>query len=683
MKTVNLSDLTALKRPVVRFLCGMSVAACVVLCACTEDLSDEVEKLKERVATLEAWQQTANGDIAAIQGIIGVLQARDYVKSVTPLPDGSGYTMTFVHHEPVVIHHGATGEAAPQIGVKQTEGVWYWTLGGERIPDGAEGYLRVSGITPQMRINPTSYEWETSVDEGVTWTSTGVQASGELMFRRIDITHSDYVEMTLADAPSTTIRIPKHKDGPRMLSFAFRVSDNPLALLYDVACEIGDSVIHALVPYIMADRQLTPVFTFEGNTVQIGSQVQESGVTRVDLSSPVVYTVHSASGKTKKYTVKVYAFNGLPIVHINTGHQPILSTEEYVEATISITNTLNGNDCEGTMRIRGRGNSTWTFFPKKPYRIKLDKKTAMLGMPADKDWVLLANYSDKSLLRTAAGFELSRLTGMPWTPRMQYVDVFLNGNYEGQYLFGEHVKAAPDRIQVDDGGFVGEFDPNFYEQEPFYAVSASYNYPYTFKEPDPATEANTAYFMNLINQYEAALKRRDFSPETGYRNFIDVESFARWYTVSQFIASIDPNRYYFVENSTDGLLRRSPVWDLDCSFGYAYPHWAIAGETGPEYKVTAYEYYGEMLEDPWFRQAVKKCWTKMKTDDLPLLYRFINETARQIQRSALANHERWDDTFAGTIIQESILQKWENEVQELKIFLSMRTVWMDAMMENW
>jgi hypothetical protein len=642
-----------------------------------------VEKLKERVATLEAWQQTVNGNISAIQGVIGVLQAGDYVESVTPLPDGSGYTMTFVHHEPVVIRHGSTGNATPQIGVAQTDGVWYWMLGGERIPDGAEGYLRVSGVTPQVRIHPESFEWETSVDEGVTWISTGVQAGGERMFREVDDSHPDYVEMTLAGEPPTVIRLPKHRDGPCLLSFAFNASDNPLSLLYDVACEINDSVICALAPYVMADKRLTPVFSFEGSSVQIGNQAQESGVTRVDFSSPVVYTVSDASGKTRKYTVKVYAFNGLPIVHIDTRKQPVNSTEDYVDATVSVTNTLNGNDYEGTMRIRGRGNSTWTFFPKKPYRIKLDEKAAMLGMPPDKDWVLLANYSDKSLLRTAAGFELSRLTGMPWTPRMQYVDVFFNGKYEGQYLFGEHVKAAPDRIRVDDDGFVGEMDPNFYEQEPFYAFSASYKNPYTFKEPDPATEENTAYFMGLINNFEAALKRRDFSAATGYRNYIDVESFAQWYIISQFISSIDPNRYYFVENSTDGRLRRSPVWDLDCSFGYAYPHWAVASVVGPEYEVPDYEYYSEMLEDSYFRQTVKKYWTKMKTDDLPLLYLFINETAQQIRLSALANYERWDDTYAGTIIKEPVLQQWENEVQELKIFLSRRTAWMDAVTASW
>ncbi|MDR2042284.1 MAG: CotH kinase family protein [Tannerella sp.] len=678
-KQLNL-NLTMPKQRIIRFVCGMFIVA-DVFCACKGDLSDEVEELQKRVAALEMRQETANGNISALQAVVSVLQASDYVVSVTPLTDGSGYMMAFARHEPVVIRHGAAGEAAPQISVEQTDGVWYWTLGGERIPNGAGDYLSVSGIPPRVRIHPESMEWETSIDGGLTWASTGAKAAVESIFLDMDISHPDYVEVTLAGEPPTLIRLPRQTTGVGFLSFAFRASDNPVSLLHDVACEISDSVIHALVPHMMADKLLTPVFTFEGRSVQVENKEQESGVTRVDFTSPVVYTVRDASGKTKKYTVKVYEFNGLPIVHIDTEKQPINSTEDYVNGTLTVTNTLNGNDCTKTMRIRGRGNSTWTYFPKKPYRIKLDEKSEMFGMPSDKDWVLLANYSDKSLLRTAASFELSRLVGLPWTPRMQYVDVFLNGNYEGSYLFGEHVKAASNRVQVDDGGILGELDPNFYAQEPFYTFSAVQKQAYTFKEPDPATEENTAYFMELINKFEAAIKRRDFSTETGYRNFIDVESFAQWYIISQTLTSIDPNFYFYVENNTNAVLRRALIWDLDCTFGYVYPHWQSAALISPEYKV-GYSYYGEMLEDPYFRQVVKKYWTKIKAD-LPQLNRYINETAQSIRLSALANYERWDDTFAGTVIKEPILQQWEDEVQDIKLFLSRRTVWMDTVIASY
>ena len=86
------------------------------------------------------------------------------------------------------------------------------------------------------------------------------------------------------------------------------------------------------------------------------------------------------------------------------------------------------------MKIRGRGNSTWDM-PKKPYKVKLESKASILGMPADKEWALLANYADKTLLRNVTAMEISRICGFKWTPRMVSVEVYMNGKYEGVYTF--------------------------------------------------------------------------------------------------------------------------------------------------------------------------------------------------------------------------------------------------------
>ena len=75
----------------------------------------------------------------------------------------------------------------------------------------------------------------------------------------------------------------------------------------------------------------------------------------------------------------------------------------------------------GGLQIRGRGNSTWGM-PKKPYRLKLTDKQSLLGMPSSRDWVLLANYSDKTLLRNALALDLGAKLGMAWTPRSAFVE---------------------------------------------------------------------------------------------------------------------------------------------------------------------------------------------------------------------------------------------------------------------
>jgi len=464
---------------------------------------------------------------------------------------------------------------------------------------------------------------------------------------------------------------------PCIDSFGFKMEDNSKILIYDVECSIQDNTISVLIPYLMPHKELIPCFTYQGQTVLVNGEIQESSVNLIDFSYPVEYMVTNESGQNITYTVIVKTYTGLPIVSIDTNDLPINSKDDYVNGILKISNTLNDEyEYNGSMRIRGRGNYTWSL-PKKPYRIKLDEKASLFGIPADKDWVLLANYSDKSLIRTATAFELSRLVGMPWTPKSTYVDVFINGKYEGQYLLCEHVKVGSNRVDVSKTGALGEID-NYYYLEPFYTQSSKGKY-YTFKEPDPATIENTAYFMSMVNALEDALDNNRFDGENGYRKYIDIESFAKWYIISQFLASYDNNYYVSVKNNVDAVLEKPLIWDLDWSMGYVATEWGFVNTISADTYI-GYTYLYQMIGDNVFRQEVKKQWLIMKEQYIPLLYNFINTTSIEIRESADANFTRWDIMNA---IGVTRLQKWENEVQFIKTFLSDRTVWMDNEMAEW
>ena len=100
-----------------------------------------------------------------------------------------------------------------------------------------------------------------------------------------------------------------------------------------------------------------------------------------------------------------------------------------------------------SLKIKGRGNYTWTGFDKKPYRLKFDKKVSIMGMKKNKHFGLLAHADDDlGFLRNAVGFELSRRLGLAWTPTAEPVEVFLNGDYIGLYFLTELVRVDPDRV---------------------------------------------------------------------------------------------------------------------------------------------------------------------------------------------------------------------------------------------
>lgn len=169
-----------------------------------------------------------------------------------------------------------------------------------------------------------------------------------------------------------------------------------------------------------------------------------------DLAKWITVTV-TAGGDSVE--AKMF-FSKLPVLYIDTeGGQAITSKEKYIDANLRVqgTDTFNADDYklyDGLTEIRGRGNSTWGQ-PKKPYRLKLDKKTDMFGMGKSKHWVLLANYMDESLQRNTLAYNLSASMGMEHCSTV-FVDVVLNGDFVGNYQFCENIRVDPNRVDIFD-----------------------------------------------------------------------------------------------------------------------------------------------------------------------------------------------------------------------------------------
>ena len=110
---------------------------------------------------------------------------------------------------------------------------------------------------------------------------------------------------------------------------------------------------------------------------------------------------------------------------------PVNSKETYVNCSITVKSDNKDWNYSGNGKIRGRGNSSWLWYPKKPYRIKLNDKAEMLGLKSEKDWVLLANYRDPTHLMNTFVFTTGQGLGMPFTNHVRYAEVTLNGDYIG------------------------------------------------------------------------------------------------------------------------------------------------------------------------------------------------------------------------------------------------------------
>jgi len=375
---------------------------------------------------------------------------------------------------------------------------------------------------------------------------------------------------------------------------------------------------------------------------------------------------------------------GLPVLSIvMPGFRCIEEKKEWIEDTSIVLLDNENADINATGKIRGRGNATW-LYEKKPYALKFSEKQSPLGFPSNKSWVLLAEYLDKSFLRTAYMTEVSRAVNIDYTINYGHVNLFLNGHYEGVYVLTDKVEVKKNRVNVEKDGFLIEED-HWYEQEPLWFQTNVLNYKYTFKYPDAdgdivKNDSNYLFILDYMNKVESSLmKLQENSQDTEYTNYLDINSFAKYYVASEAISNADPNRFYVLP-SKQSRLKMMPMWDAEWSFGFANR------QKDPEFRAEelAHRY---MWESNYFYKYLNKSalfWTSVSseladfTQQVPIIESNIDSLKVKIQEALVYDKKRWPysewymDHFTDGHYD------WEEDVQFMKDFFRYRCDWMQS-----
>ena len=369
---------------------------------------------------------------------------------------------------------------------------------------------------------------------------------------------------------------------------------------------------------------------------------------------------------------------GLPIVVINTPNSaPITSKEEYIAGSmISVINSDMTFDLQGEMKIKGRGNSTWTM-PKKPYKIKFDKKQSFLGEAKDKEWVLLANYSDKTQLRNAIAFYMGHNSNLDYTSSFHFVELVLNGTHKGTYMLAEQLKIAEDRVNVGDDGFLLEVDAKAESTDVVFETDYMPQ-PFNIKDPDLIQgDDNYNYVSNFVKTAESVLYGDDFTdPENGYTQYIDDDSFVEWYLVNEIARNNDAVMFSscYMNLARGGKIKMGPLWDFDIAYGNVnyLENWLTEG-----FYIKNAEWIRRMFEDPAFVQKVKARMTyyydnKQKwLDQIELMANYLDE-------SQAANEDIWHTMNVYVWPNYEVCGSYEAEVVRLKQWLSDRIDWLQT-----
>lgn len=517
----------------------------------------------------------------------------------------------------------------------------------------------------------------------------------------------------------------------------YEFTNGPVGLYIDI------SVCLAVTDY---DSQ---VYIYEGSCTGSPVGCQEDGCQSPAYSAPYNSTIVAQylnpnttyyividgynAGSEGNYQLDLYesigltppAESNLPLVVINTLGQDIVDDPK-IDVDLKIMDfspfmnhpTDPGNFYDGTAGIEIRGSYSASL-PQKPYGIEtrdtngLNNNVSIFGMPNENDWILIANYNDKTFLRNILAFDISSKMGH-YAPRTQLCEVIINNIYEGIYVFTEKIKRDNGRVDIAvtdsidnagdslTGGYIFKVDywtpstswisayqnPNF----PGSDVHFVYDYP----KPLEITPQQKTFLQTRVGDFEDALWGPNYDdPLLGYRKYIDVPSFVDYFIVNELARNVDgfkkSRRFHKDTDSVDSLIYAGPVWDFDWAYkdtdagmlnGSGWRH-NFSGGTD----VKPPGWYIRLIQDTTFTRQLACRYHNLRRTilDTTVIFNYIDSMGAYVDLAQARHYERWPilGVNVGTPEIGSQPTTYAGELTKFKGWLADRITWLDLNMPGY
>lgn len=387
-----------------------------------------------------------------------------------------------------------------------------------------------------------------------------------------------------------------------------------------------------------------------------------------------------------------YTFSVAQLTIETKDHAPILGKEKkhYVDFTLTVESDHPEWNYEGTGRIRGRGNSTWLWYPKKPYRMKLDEKASILGLDKEKDWVLLANYRDPTHLMNTFTFAAGQELGLPYTNHSRFVEVTLNGEYIGLYLLTEQVEQGESRVNVaEEGGILLSLDkddgPELAPDEEDNFWSGVYRMPVCVKHPEDQTPDQLNAIKKEFALLEQAIKDNDYE---AVAQLMDIPSFIDYLMLQELVynVEVDAPRSIYMHKDKGGKWFMGPLWDFDAGFdfdwgtmytghNYFSSHRELVLGTDPANRIGGYQvprFFIDLFKNKRFVSEYKERWLEVREMVMPVFW----ETTAMYAEGAAEAMERNASCWP-------IDKDYATEIERMKDWLLKRRNHLDEVIANY
>jgi CotH protein/type IX secretion system substrate protein len=402
--------------------------------------------------------------------------------------------------------------------------------------------------------------------------------------------------------------------------------------------------------------------------------------------------------------------SNLPIVVIDMGGQAI---PDDPKATAHMGIIYNGegnrnnltdpfNEYDGAIGIELRGASSKTY-PKKPYGIETrladgeNNNVSLFGMPEENDWILYNPYADKTLIRNVLMYRLASDLGW-YSPRTQFCELVLNGEYMGIYVFVEKIKRDKNRVNIPKpdssditGGYLCEMIVNsdLRDDETHFKLPVSQReIVVKYPKPEDITTEQHSYIADYFSEFETVLNSDLFNdPSEGYSKYIDLSSFIDFMLLSESSNQLDAlsHSVFFYKNKNEKLCM-GPGWDYNRCIGAAryYTSWSptvwwLREPYGDNvelwYRVN---WAKRLMLDPEFMKAYSKRWFELRQTffSFNYLYDLIDSYALVLDEAKTRNFERWP--VLGVLLNNKyVFDTYEEEIDYMKGWIEQKYTWLD------
>lgn len=457
---------------------------------------------------------------------------------------------------------------------------------------------------------------------------------------------------------------------PAFTSFKFSSKQND-QLTVDADCDISGDRLTASVGSI--GKWLTPSFNLTSDDAQvwIGNKQQYSKKTRINFAQPVELTVAMPRqfvygsegfghyGRTYTANMKFLADDtgNFPRIDINIEDGKMVSSKDYyLHAQIIFDGKGMYPSMTEQVDIKGRGNSSWSSNPwdKNPYRLKFKSKVKPFGLTKGKSWVLLANKQYHSMMTNAVGMKIANLIGLPGANHVIPVELYINGNYRGNYNFTEKVGFSNNSINLPDESRAVMLELDQYYDEVYKFHSSDYYLPVMVHDPDLDTDDTALTLDDIKNDFNAfahAVKVRD----AALADYVDVESLAKFMMLNELILNyeiIHPKSTFLYKDSVGEPGHKwifGPAWDFDWAFGYEHQRDYCTGEHAANFwKASNFEAQNFWLDLRYGNEEIEKAYYKVwyefiNNNQLDELIDYIDAYYNFTRVSFYNNDDKWRD----------------------------------------